>query len=160
MFMKNQDSGWCGWRFQRVMRSFRVRRMVLGSRQKTGFQKDEPAFGTIPETHGGITRKVGALVQVAACPLSFCQRRRGLYSTWIIHQCRAHAPGGQTLSGADPGMARPYLCPAYQWRAATNRRDRQSAWMQATGLMFRETFAADRRMTERRRAKDPPRLRS
>ena len=43
----------------------------LGVRKKTGFAKDQPAFGTILKPTAGITpREVGALVQeVAGCPL-------------------------------------------------------------------------------------------
>src|SRR5436190_7438038 len=57
---------------ERVMRTFPGPAYgPLGVRQKTGFQKDEPAFGTILKPTAGITpQEVGALVeQVAACPL-------------------------------------------------------------------------------------------
>jgi len=120
----------------------------FGVRQKTGFSKEQPAFGTILKPTAGITpREVGGLVEeVASCPLFlFVKEDEDLYPNLdyspIAERTREAVKAIQHASQQRNGtrlIFAPHISGAPHEIVATAEAALEAG---ATGLMFSETFA-------------------
>jgi len=154
---------------ERVMRTFPGPAYgPLGVRRKTGFQKDEPAFGTILKPTAGITpQEVGALVeQVADCRLFlFVKEDEDLYPNLdyspVAERTRQAVKvieRARTRRDCTGLIFAPHISGAPHEIVETANAALDAG---ATGLMFSETFAGGtvRMIREATRTrKDPPAL--
>src|SRR5207249_822378 len=167
---ENQDSRLVSLQIPReVVRSFPGPAYgPLGVRRKTGFAKQQPAFGTILKPTAGITpRQVGKLVEeVAACPLFlFVKEDEDLYPNLdyspVAERTRRAVQAIERSSARRNGSGlifAPHISGAPHEIVQTAEAALEAG---AAGLMFSETFAGGvvrmiREATKHR--KDPPAL--
>src|SRR5438552_6614275 len=147
---ENQDSRLVGLQIpEEVLRTFPGPAYgPLGIRRKTGFPKDEPAFGTILKPTAGITpQEVGDLVrEAAACPLFlFVKEDEDLYPNLDyspvaerVRRAVASIEKARSKRGDRGLIFAPHISGAPHEILQTVNAALEAG---ATGVMFSETFA-------------------